>query len=93
MYKSHNPHLRQTQGVDIFRSGYSCQAQLIVTPHGLLRFFDQTKQVDFSKAFANFLTQRKMCVVIEGELMLHLELYKEHRVATAAIPERVNSEI
>ena len=39
-----------------FRSGYSCETQLISTAHDLLGFFDQNKQVDtmirdFSKAF------------------------------------------
>ena len=80
-----------------FRSGYSCETQLVVTAHDLLNFFDQNRQVDvvildFSKAFdtaphrkllhkldaygirgplhtwiANFLTKRKMNVVVEGE--------------------------
>ena len=80
-----------------FRSGYSCETQLVVTTHDLLNFYDQNKQVDsvildFSKAFDTvphrkllhkleaygirgpilqwiscFLTQRKMCVVVEGE--------------------------
>ena len=39
-----------------FRSGYSCETQLVVTTHDLLNFYDQNKQVDtvkldFSKAF------------------------------------------
>ena len=39
-----------------FRSGYSCESQLVVTAHDLLKFFDSGKQVDtiildFSKAF------------------------------------------
>ena len=80
-----------------FRSGYSCETQLVVTAHDLLNFSDQNRQVDvvildFSKAFdtvphrkllhkldaygirgplhtwiANFLTKRKMNVVVEGE--------------------------
>ena len=81
-----------------FRSGYSCETQLVVTAHDLLNFFDQNRQVDvvildFSKAFdtvphrklhvlhkldaygirgllhtwiANFLTKRKMNVVVES---------------------------
>ena len=80
-----------------FRSGYSCETQLIVTASDFLGYFEQNKQVDtvildFSKAFdtvshqkllhkldacgirgpmlnwiASFLTQRKMCIVVEGE--------------------------
>ena len=80
-----------------FRSGYSCETQLVITVHDLLNYFDQNKQVDtvildFSKAFdtvphqkllhkleaygirgslhtwiSNFLTQRQMRVVVEGE--------------------------
>ena len=39
-----------------FRSGYSCETQLVVTVHDLLNYFDQNKQadtviLDFSKAF------------------------------------------
>ena len=39
-----------------FRSGYSCETQLVVTTHDLLKYYDQNKQVetvilDFSKAF------------------------------------------
>jgi hypothetical protein len=39
-----------------FRSGYSCETQLVVTIHDMLQSFDQGKQVDigildFSKAF------------------------------------------
>ena len=81
-----------------FRSGYSCETQLIVTAHDFLGYFEQNKQVDtvildFSKTFdtvphqkllhkldaygirgpmlnwiASFLTQRKMCIVVEGEV-------------------------
>ena len=80
-----------------FRSGYSCESQLVVTAHDLLGYFDKNQQVDtiildFSKAFdtvphqrlllklenygirgpllkwiSHFLTQRNMCVVVEGE--------------------------
>ena len=80
-----------------FRSGYSCETQLVVTAHDLMSYYDQNRQVDtvildFSKAFdtvphrkllhkleaygvrgpihnwiTNFLTQRSMCVVVEGE--------------------------
>ena len=80
-----------------FRSGYSCETQLVVTAHDLMSYYDQNRQVDtvildFSKAFdtvphrkllhkleaygvrgpihnwiSNFLTQRSMCVVVEGE--------------------------
>ena len=80
-----------------FRSGYSCETQLVITAHDLLNFYDQNRQVDvvildFSKAFdtvlhrkllhkldaygirgplhtwiGNFLYQRKMNVVVEGE--------------------------
>ena len=39
-----------------FRSGYSCETQLVVTMHDMLQSFDKGKQVDigildFSKAF------------------------------------------
>ena len=39
-----------------FRSGYSCETQLVVTAHDLLNFYDQNRQVDvvildISKAF------------------------------------------
>ena len=39
-----------------FRSGYSCETELVVTTHDLLKYYDQNKQVetvilDFSKAF------------------------------------------
>jgi hypothetical protein len=39
-----------------FRSGYSCETQLVVTIHDMLQSFDKGKQVDivildFSKAF------------------------------------------
>ena len=80
-----------------FRSGYSCETQLVVTAHDLHNYYDNNKQVDtvilvFSKAFdtvphnkllhkiesygirettlkwiTNFLTQRKMSVIVEGE--------------------------
>ncbi len=80
-----------------FRKGFSCETQLVVTLHDLLRHHDKNKQVDtmildFSKAFdtvphkrllhklknygikgpilqwiSSFLTQREMCVVVEGE--------------------------
>ena len=80
-----------------FRAGYSCETQLVVTAHDLLKSLDSNTQsdvlvLDFSKAFdtvphrkllskleaygihgpilhwiANFLTQRKMSVVVEGE--------------------------
>ena len=94
-------HLDEHQGLISlnhgFRSGYSCEAQLVVTTHDLLNFFDQNKRVDtvildFSKAFdtvpyrklqhkldaygirgpilqwiSYFLTQRKVCVGVEGE--------------------------
>ena len=87
-----------------FRSGYSCETQLVVTTHDLLNYYDQNKQMDtvildFSKAFdtmphrkllhkleaygirgpillciSNFLTQRKMCVVVGGEKSRHVEV-------------------
>ena len=80
-----------------FRSGYSCETQLITTLHDLSESYDVGKQtdvviLDFSKAFdmvphnkplhkldhygirghihkwlTNFLTKRKMRVVLEGE--------------------------
>ena len=80
-----------------FRAGYSCETQLVVTAHDLLKSLDRNTQsdvlvLDFNKAFdtvphrrllskleaygihgpilhwiANFLTQRKMSVVVEGE--------------------------
>ena len=80
-----------------FRSGNSCETQLVVTAHDLLGYNDRNKQVDtmilyFSKAFdtvphqrlllklenygirgpilnliTKFLTQREMCIVVEGE--------------------------
>ena len=80
-----------------FRSGYSCETQLITTLHDLFDSYDARKQtdvviLDFSKAFdtvphnkllhkldhygirgpihkwlTNFLTKRKMRVVLEGE--------------------------
>ena len=39
-----------------FRSGYSCETQLVVTAHDLMSYYDQNRQVntvilDFSKAF------------------------------------------
>ena len=90
-----------------FRSGYSCETQLVVTAHDLLNFNDQNKQVDtvildFSKAFDtiphkkllhkleaygirgpilnwinSFLTQRSMCVVVEGEKSRPVEVRSE----------------
>ena len=80
-----------------FRSGYSCETQLITTMHDLFESYAAGKQtdvaiLDFSKAFdmvphnklhhkldhygirgpshkwlTNFLTKRKMRVVLEGE--------------------------
>jgi len=80
-----------------FRSGYSCETQLITTLNDLLTEHDQGNQIDiaildFSKAFgtvphdkllhklhqygirgplhtrlSNFLTQRKMRTIVEGE--------------------------
>lgn len=85
-----------------FRSGYSCETQLVVTAHDLLGYYDKNKQVDtiildFSKAFdtvphkllltklenygirgklltwtSNFLTQRQMCVIVDGEKSRHV---------------------
>ena len=42
-----------------FRSGYSCETQLVVTAHGLMSYYDQNRQVDtvildFSKALTPF---------------------------------------
>ena len=117
-----------------FRSGYSCETQLVVTTHDLLNYYDQNKQVDtvildFSKAFdtvphrkllhkqeaygirgpilhwiSNFLTQRKMCVVVEGEKSCHVEVGSGIPQGTVLgpllflclindLPERVDSQI
>ena len=87
-----------------FRSGYSCESQLVVTAHDLLNYHDKNLQVDtiildFSKAFdtvphrrllkkldnygvrgslldwfSNILTQREMCVVVEGEKSRHVDV-------------------
>ena len=117
-----------------FRSGYSCETQLVVTAHDLLNFNDQNKQVDtvildFSKAFDtiphkkllhkleaygirgpilnwinSFLTQRSMCVVVEGEKSRPVEVRSEVPQGTVFgpllflchinnLPERVTSQI
>ena len=93
-FEKHNTLTNLNHG---FRSGFSCETQLLLTSHDLLSSFDQKHQVDiaildFSKAFdvvphkrllyklheygirgtlntwlSNFLQQRKMTVVMEGE--------------------------
>jgi hypothetical protein len=56
MMKHLEKHNVLTSQNHVFRSGYSCETQLVVTIHDMLQSFDQGKQVDigildFSKAF------------------------------------------
>ena len=94
MYKSHNPHLRQTQGFDIAEICLPLRILLsstAVSPaHPMVSYASLIRTIKWTSERHS---QRKLCVVIESELMLHLESYKKHSVATAALPERVNSEI
>ncbi len=84
-----------------FRSGFSCETQLLLTTHDLLRSFDQKHQVDiaildFSKAFDTVPHKRLLHKLqeygIRGPLHTWLSNFLQHRKMAVAIEGTTSDE-